>query len=65
MLFDVNMSTRYLNLSNNQLTGLKMEVLGGFQGTYTVEGIAAVAEAIKVNGSLTSVRDSHEPTRCP
>ena len=41
-----------LDLANNQLCGL------GWQGrgTYTAEGITAIADALRVNASLTSVR---------
>ena len=28
-----------------------------------IEGINAIADALRVNGSLTSVRDSHDPCR--
>lgn len=40
-----------LNLSRNQLGGLSW--VG--KGTYTVEGITAIANALKVTGSLTSL----------
>ena len=36
-----------LDLSNNQLCG---------RGTYTAEGITAIADALRVNGALTEVR---------
>ena len=41
-----------LDLSNNQLCGINSRG----QGTYTAEGITAIAEALKVTGSLTKVR---------
>ena len=41
-----------LNLSGNQLCGINYHG----QGTYTAEGITAIAEALKVTGSLTKVR---------
>ena len=40
-----------INLSNNELCGL--DFFG--HGTYTAEGIKAVADALSVNGSLTSL----------
>ena len=40
-----------LDLSRNQLCGLD---LNG-RGTYTADGITAIADALRVNGSLTSV----------
>ena len=40
-----------LNLAANQLCGLDWRG----EGTYTSEGIKAVAGALKVNGSLTSL----------
>jgi hypothetical protein len=44
--------TLQLNLSNNQLCGLNEYG----SGTYTAEGITAIAAALKVTASLTSVR---------
>ena len=40
-----------LDLSNNQLCG----VTSGSSGTYTTEGITAIADALCVNGALTEV----------
>ena len=40
-----------LNLSSNQLCGL--DYCG--RGTYTAEGITAVADALRVNGALTKI----------
>ena len=40
-----------LDLSSNQLCGINY--FG--QGTYTAEGITAIAEALKVTGSLTEL----------
>ena len=45
------MLTSQLNLSNNQLCGL--DQYG--RGTYTTEGITAIADALKVTASVTSV----------
>jgi hypothetical protein len=41
-----------LDLSNNSLCGVT--TFGG--GTYTAEGITAIAEALRVNGALTNLR---------
>ena len=41
-----------LSLAKNELCGLNEY---GY-GTYTAEGITAIADALRVNGSLTSVR---------
>ena len=40
-----------LNLSNNELCGVKYG-----RGTYTADGIKAIADALRVSASLTSVR---------
>ena len=40
-----------LNLSNNQLCGL--DAFG--RGTYTAEGVKAIADALGVNASLTNL----------
>ena len=40
-----------LDISNNQLSGL--DEYG--RGTYTAKGITAIADALRVNGALTSV----------
>ena len=42
-----------MDLSNNQLCGLYYDDDGDLQGTYTAEGITAVANALKVTASLT------------
>ena len=39
-----------LDLSNNALCGIKYG-----EGTYTAEGIGAIANAVKVTGSLTKI----------
>ena len=42
-----------LNLSDNQLCGVWMSALNlVVEGTYTAEGITAIAKALKVNRSL-------------
>lgn len=45
------MFTSQINLSDSQLCGLNWKG----EGTYTVEGIAAIADALKVNASVTRV----------
>jgi len=40
-----------LDISNNQLCGLNEDG----RGTYTAEGITAIANALRVNGALTSI----------
>ena len=42
-----------LDLSNNALCGLVQGGFGGVSGTYTAEGITAIADALRVNGALT------------
>jgi len=44
-----------IDLSGNQLCGIWTDN-HGYQGTYTAEGITAIAEALRVNGALTEVR---------
>ncbi len=45
-----------LNLSGNQLCGvLHIFVLHDREGTYTAEGITAIADALHVNGALTAL----------
>jgi hypothetical protein len=44
-----------LDLSNNELCGV--DSCG--RGTYTAEGITAIADALRVNGALTSLDLSH------
>jgi hypothetical protein len=40
-----------LDLSDNKLCGSE----GGGNGSYTAEGITAIANALRVNGALTEV----------
>ena len=46
-----------LDLSHNRLCGVWLEhgSFGKQMGTYTAEGILAIAEALKVTGSLTKL----------
>ena len=50
-LLPVMGSLTSLNLGHNQLCGL--DQFG--QGTYTAEGITAIADALRVNGALTKI----------
>jgi hypothetical protein len=43
-----------VNLSNNQLCGVWTDYRGQ-HGTYTAEGITAIADAMRVNGALTKI----------
>ena len=43
-----------IDLSGNRLCGVWTQY-GEQHGTYTAEGIAAIAEALHVNGSLTKI----------
>ena len=54
-----------VDLSHNRLCGVWIE-RGTMKGTYTAEGIKAVANALRVSASLTSVRwpSAHEPMPC-
>ena len=51
-LISVNGALTSLDLSSNQLCGLNFSG----RGTFTTEGITAIADALRVNGSLTEVR---------
>ena len=51
-LIGVNGGLTSLNLSSNQLCGVDDFGLG----TYTTEGITAIADAMRVNGALTRVQ---------
>jgi hypothetical protein len=44
-----------INLSENQLCGITAALWRGQHGTYTAEGITAIADALRVNGGLTSI----------
>ena len=51
-LISVNGGLTSLDLSNNQLCGLDSHG----NGTYTAEGITAITDALRVNGSLTKMK---------
>jgi hypothetical protein len=42
-----------IDLSGNLLCGIWTDPFGNQQGTYTAEGITAIADALRVNGALT------------
>jgi len=44
-----------IDLSGNQLCGIWTDDYGDQEGTYTAEGITAIADALRVNGALTSI----------
>ena len=45
-----------IDLSGNQLCGIWTDgEQGDQQGTYTAEGVSAIADALRVNGALTQV----------
>jgi hypothetical protein len=46
-----------LDLSRNQLCGINEYC----QGTYTAEGITAIADALRVNGALTECNLQYNP----
>jgi hypothetical protein len=52
-LISVNGALTSLDLSNNALCGVAQDPFGGVSGTYTAEGITAIADALRVNGALT------------
>ena len=54
------MSFWQLNLSNNRLCGVWVEY-GTQEGEYNAEGINAIADALRVNGTLTQVLDFRSP----
>jgi NLR family CARD domain-containing protein 3 len=53
-MLGVNGGLTSLDLSVNQLCGVGTDYRGQ-HGTYTAEGITAIADAMRVNGALTSV----------
>ena len=49
------MAVAQINLAGNQLCGLYEDLFGDVQGTYTAEGIKAIADSIAVTASMTSI----------
>ena len=52
-LIGVNGALTTINLSKNMLCGVDDWGRGALRGTYTAEGITAIADAMRVNGGLT------------
>ena len=44
-----------IDLSYNQLCGVRIDHRGRENGTYTAAGIIAIADALRVNGALTKI----------
>jgi Ran GTPase-activating protein (RanGAP) involved in mRNA processing and transport len=51
----INGGLTSIDLSRNQLCGIWTDDYGNQIGTYTAEGITAIADALRVNGALTSL----------
>jgi hypothetical protein len=51
----VNGGLTSINLSENALCGV-VQSFGGVCGTYTAEGITAIADALRMNGALTKIK---------
>ncbi len=54
-LIGVNGGLTSIDLSGNRLCGIWTDSWDSQQGTYTAEGITAIADAMRMNGALTSV----------
>jgi hypothetical protein len=54
-LISANGGLTSINLSGNQLCGIWTDWEGDQHGTYTAEGIIAIANAIRVNGARTNL----------
>ena len=55
-LIGVNGGLTSIDLSGSRLCGIWTDCNGEQFGTYTAEGITAIADALRVNGALTEVR---------
>ena len=44
-----------LDISNNRLCGIWTDWEGDQDGTYTAEGITVIADALRINGTLTKI----------
>ena len=51
-MLGVNGGLTSIDLSDNQLCGIRTDYRGGQHGAYTAEGITAIADAMRVNGAL-------------
>ena len=54
-LIGVNGGLTSIDLSGNELCGIWTDGYSKQQGTYTAEGITAIADALRVNSALTSL----------
>jgi NLR family CARD domain-containing protein 3 len=54
-MLGVNGALTSIDLSYNQLCGVRIDHRGRENGTYTAEGIIAIADALRVNGALTKI----------
>ena len=59
-LISVNGGLTSLDLSNNALCGV-VRTRDNISGTYTAEGITAIADALRVNGALTECNLQFNP----
>ena len=55
-LIGINGVLTSIDLRGNQLCGIWTDMGGSQQGTYTAEGIIAIADALRVNGALTNLK---------
>ena len=55
-LIKVNGALTSIDLSGNQLCSIWFDLMGQQRGTYTAEGITAIADALRVNAVLTNLR---------
>ena len=49
------MAVAQINLASNQLCGVFTDYLGVVHGSYTAEGIKAIADSIAVTASVTQI----------
>jgi hypothetical protein len=54
-LIGINGVLTSIDLRGNQLCGIWTDMGGSQQGTYTAEGIIAIADALRINGALTVI----------
>ena len=53
---NVNSSMTSVDLSSNELCGIKVYPNGHSEGTYNPTGIKAIADALSVSSSMTSLK---------
>ena len=51
----MHVNVAQINLAGNNLCGIHTDPYGHAHGTYTAEGIKAIADSIAVTASLTSI----------